>query len=187
MDFEPSPGCIVQRARMLGVLAVVVAIIQWRRHRCRRHRRLSRKYGPLVSRDLVRQTCLDELCNGTDTNCISQLRMRKDVFWKLSSHLRDAGLLRDTIHVSVEEQLAMFLHTVGHNLRNCVIGFYFKRSGETVSRYFSEVLRALFYLAKDMISLRSIETHAKITNSPDRFYPYFQVYIETCIQHFYLS
>ena len=37
--------------------------------------------------------------------------MRKDVFWKLSSHLRDVGLLRDTIHVSVEEQLAMFLHT----------------------------------------------------------------------------
>ena len=59
--------------------------------------------------------------------------MRKDVFWKLSSHLRDARLLRDTIHVTVEEQLAMFLHTVGHNLRNCVIGFYFKRSGETVS------------------------------------------------------
>ena len=113
--------------------------------------------------------------------------MRKDVFWKLSSHLRDARLLRDTIHVTVEEQLAMFLHTVGHNLRNCVIGFYFKRSGETVSRYFSEVLRALCYLAKDMISLRSIETHAKITNSPDRFYPYFQVYIETCIQHFNLS
>ena len=80
-----------------------------------------------MSRDLVRQTRLDELYNGTDTNCISQLRMRKDVFWKLSSHLRDAGLLRDTIHVTVEEQLAMFLHTVGHNLRNCVIGFYFKK------------------------------------------------------------
>ena len=52
--------------------------------------------------------------------------MRKDVFWKLSSHLRDARLLRDTIHVTVEEQLAMLLHTVGHNLRNCVIGFSLK-------------------------------------------------------------
>uniref|UniRef100_A0A0A9DE51 DUF8040 domain-containing protein n=1 Tax=Arundo donax TaxID=35708 RepID=A0A0A9DE51_ARUDO len=52
--------------------------------------------------------------------------MRKDMFFKLCTRLRNADLLRDTIHVSVEEQVAMFLHTVGHNLRNCVIGFYFK-------------------------------------------------------------
>ncbi|KAL6598514.1 hypothetical protein ACP70R_046213 [Stipagrostis hirtigluma subsp. patula] len=103
---------------MLGVLAVVVAIMKWRRRRRHLCRRLQKKYSPLVDRDLVRQTRLDELYNGTDTNCIKQLRMRKDVFWKLSSRLRDAGLLRDTMHVSVEEQLAMFLHTVGHNLRN---------------------------------------------------------------------
>ncbi|WVZ57253.1 LOW QUALITY PROTEIN: hypothetical protein U9M48_007658 [Paspalum notatum var. saurae] len=104
-------------------------------------KKLRRQYGPLVSRDLTRQTRLDELYNGTDRNCILQLRMRKAVFWKLSARLRDASLLQDTIHVSVEEQLAMFLHTVGHNLRNCVIG-------ETVSRYFNEVLTALCSLGK---------------------------------------
>uniref|UniRef100_A0A0A9DG40 DUF8040 domain-containing protein n=1 Tax=Arundo donax TaxID=35708 RepID=A0A0A9DG40_ARUDO len=69
----------------------------------------------------------------------------------------------------------MFLHMVGHNLTNCVIGFYFKRSGETVSRYFSEVLKALCYFGKDMINLRSIETHPKIISRPRRFYPYFKV------------
>ena len=127
----------------------------------------------------MRQTRLDELYNRTDDNCIRQLRKRKAVFWKLSSHLRDSGLLRDTIHVSVKEQLAMFLHTVGHNLRNCVIALYFKRSGETVSRYFSEVLMALCSLAKDMIKLRSVETHSKITSSPGRFYLYFKVYYKT--------
>ncbi|CAO2201993.1 unnamed protein product, partial [Urochloa humidicola] len=175
MDVDPIPHYVVQqRSRVLSVLAIVLGIIKWRRCRRRRYRRLGIKYGPLVSRDLTRQTRLNELYNGTDRNCIHQLRMRKDVFWKLSTRLRDAGLLRDTIHVSVEEQLAMFLHTVGHNLRNCVIGFYFKRSGETVSRYFGEVLRALCYLAKDMINLRSVETHPKITNNPGRFYPYFE-------------
>ena len=120
-----SDYVIQQRARMLSVLSIVIAIIQWRRRRRRlRTRRLPIKYGPLVSRDLVRQTRLDELYNGTVKNCIRQFRMRKVVFWKLSSCLRDSGLLRDTIHVSVKEQLAMFLHTVGHNLRklcDCLI------------------------------------------------------------------
>ncbi|XP_015612211.1 protein ALP1-like isoform X2 [Oryza sativa Japonica Group] len=173
MDLDSTHQYIVhQRTRTLGVLAVVLAIIRWRRRI--RNRRHPRKYGPLVDRDLVRKTRLDDLYNGSDTTCISQLRMRKEVFWKLASKLRDNGLLCDTIHVSVEEQLAMFLHTVGHNLRNRVIGFYVIRSSETVSRYFNEVLKALCCLAKDMIQIRSIETHSKIVSNPGRFYPYFE-------------
>lgn len=184
MDLEPTHYIIKQRARTLGVLVVILAIIRWQQ---RRHylNRSPRKYGPLVDRDLVRQTRLDELYNSTDTNCINQLRMRKAVFWKLSHRLRDAGLLHDTMHVSVEEKLAMFLHTVGHNLRNRVIGFFVLRSSETVSRYFNEVLKALCYLAKDMIKLRSTETHPKIMSNPSRFYPYFKVPRVICIQHSY--
>ncbi|KAL6638731.1 hypothetical protein ACP70R_023590 [Stipagrostis hirtigluma subsp. patula] len=174
MDLEPANYVVQQRARTLSVLAVLLSIIRWRRRMRNRNRCPPRKYAPLVARDLVRKTRLDELYNGTDTNCINQLRMRKAVFFKLSARLRDAGLLRDTIHVSVEEQLAMFLHTVGHNLRNRVIGLFVKRSSETVSRYFNQVLKALCFLAKDMIKLRSVETHAKITSSPGRFYPYFK-------------
>ncbi|XBI57640.1 hypothetical protein VPH35_038999 [Triticum aestivum] len=81
--------------------------------------------------DLERQRKLNDLYNSTDKNCISQLRMRKDVFWKLSAHLRDAKLVRDSVHVSVEEKLAIFLHTVGHNLRNRVVGFFLTRSSYT--------------------------------------------------------
>lgn len=174
MDLDHTHEYIIQQqARTLAILAAVLAIIRWRRRK--KNRRIPRKYGPLVDRDLIRQTRLDDLYNGTDINCINQLRMRKEVFWKLASNLRDRGLLCDTIHVSVEEQLAMFLHTVGHNLRNRVIGFFVKRSSETVSRYFNEVLRALCYLAKDMIQLRSIDTHSKIVSNPGRFYPYFEV------------
>lgn len=179
MDVESAICIIQQRARTLGALAVVLAIIRWRRLKRKVNIRSPRKYGLLVDRDLIRQKRLDELYNSTDKNCINQLRMKKDVFWKLSSRLRDAGLLCDTMHVSVEEQLAMFLHTVGHNLRNRVIGFYFKRSNETVSRYFNEVLKALCILGKDMIKLRSIDTHSKITSNPGRFYPYFQVHYGT--------
>ena len=76
-----SDYVIQQRARMLSVLSIVIAIIQWRwRRRRLRSSRLPIKYGLLVSRDLVRQTSLDELYNGTDKNYIRQLRMRKAVF-----------------------------------------------------------------------------------------------------------
>ncbi|KAH7691710.1 Myb/SANT-like domain-containing protein [Dioscorea alata] len=39
--------------------------------------------------------------------------------------------------------MAMFLHVVGHNVRNRVVGMNFLRSGETVSRYFHHVLHAI--------------------------------------------
>jgi hypothetical protein len=41
------------------------------------------------------------------------------------------------------EQVDMFLNTFGNNLRNRLIDTNFGRSGETVSRYFNKVLRAI--------------------------------------------
>jgi len=62
MDIEPIPDYVIQhRARMLSVLSVVMAIIQWQRRQRHRCRKLPIKYGPLLSGDLVRQTMLDEL------------------------------------------------------------------------------------------------------------------------------
>ncbi|KAF5951199.1 hypothetical protein HYC85_009143 [Camellia sinensis] len=40
------------------------------------------------------------------------------------------------MHCSVEEQVAIFLHIVSHNVKNRPAKRYYKRSGETVSRYF---------------------------------------------------
>ncbi|XP_039118294.1 putative nuclease HARBI1 [Dioscorea cayenensis subsp. rotundata] len=45
--------------------------------------------------------------------------------------MRRKGLMRDTLHITIEEQLLMFLHTVGHNQRNRVIAHNFLRSSET--------------------------------------------------------
>jgi hypothetical protein len=90
--------------------------------------------------------------------------------------LRDRNLLRDNIHSSVEEQVAMFLHIVGHNQRFRVIHQNWRRSNETVSRYFKEVLYAIGEIRNDMIKPPSSETPLKITNST-RSYPYFKVII----------
>jgi hypothetical protein len=50
---------------------------------------------------------------------------------------KDRELLQDTIHMCVEQQVAMFFNTVGHNIRNRLVGTNFDRSSETVSRYFN--------------------------------------------------
>jgi predicted chitinase len=87
-------------------------------------------------------------------------------------------MLRDTIHNSVEEQVAMFLHVVGHNQRFRVIHQNFRRSMETVSRYFREVLYVVRELRGELIRPPSSQTPQKIRNSP-RWYPYLKVMKQT--------
>ena len=90
-------------------------------------------------------------------------------------HWNKRGLLSGTIQCCVEEHVAMFLHTIGHNERNTVISKNFKRSGETVSRYFKSVLRAIGELRDDLIRPPSLETPAKMLENP-WWYPYFEVW-----------
>jgi hypothetical protein len=78
-----------------------------------------------------------------DTTCITMIRISRDRFFRFCKMFRDCGLLEDTIHMCVEQQVAMFLTTVGHNLRNRMVATNYDRSGETVSRYFNKVLRAV--------------------------------------------
>jgi hypothetical protein len=79
------------------------------------------------------------------------LRLNRPSFFRFCKLFRERGLLQDTIHMCVEQQIAMFLHTVGHNVRNRLVGTNFGRSGETVSRYFNKVLHAVGELRNDYI------------------------------------
>jgi hypothetical protein len=66
----------------------------------------------------------------------------------------------------IKEQVALFLNIVGHNLRNRLVDTNFHRSGETVSRYFSKVLRAVGALGKELIRPPSLDTPRKIAGNP---------------------
>ena len=72
------------------------------------------------------------------------------------------------------EQVAMFLNTVGHNLRNRLVATNFDRSGETVSRYFHLVLHEVGELRAEYIRPSSLENPTKIAGDP-RWDPYFKV------------
>jgi hypothetical protein len=100
--------------------------------------------------------------------------MSKVPFFELCGLFRSRHLLRDSIHSSIEEQVAMFLHVVGHNQRFRVLKFTFRRSTETISRYFHEVLSAIGELRTEMITPPSTSVHPKIHVSR-RWYPYLKV------------
>ncbi|WVZ71371.1 hypothetical protein U9M48_019963, partial [Paspalum notatum var. saurae] len=78
---------------------------------------------------------------------------------------RTRELLKDSVRSSVEEQVPMFLHVVAHNQRFRVIGLLFRRSTETISRFFREVLFAIGELRNEMILPPSSATPTKILHN----------------------
>ncbi|KAL4560769.1 hypothetical protein LXL04_032923 [Taraxacum kok-saghyz] len=56
-----------------------------------------------------------------------------------------SGLKRSK-NMEIDEQVAMFLHVLAHNVKNRVIISRFRRSGETISRHFSRVCNATIRL-----------------------------------------
>ncbi|XBH58001.1 hypothetical protein VPH35_079513 [Triticum aestivum] len=130
-------------------------------------------YGPMHERDRIRFDYLNQKIWQSDVLCKNMLRFERAAFFRLCGILRDRKLLEDSPHLSVEQQLAMFLHTIGHNLRNRVISANFARSYGTTSIYFRKVLHAIGELRNDYIRPPSLETPEKIAGN-HRFDPYFK-------------
>jgi hypothetical protein len=69
----------------------------------------------MLARDQERIDNLNYIYNTNDVEAVQMFRMRRAPFYKLVKRFRERGLLQDSIHTCVEEQVAMFLHVVGHN------------------------------------------------------------------------
>lgn len=121
---------------------------------------------------------MTEVLNGHDDLCREMFRMDKHIFHKLCNTLRQRGMLRDTPGVMIEEQLGIFLNIIGHNERNRVIQERFQHSGETISRHFNNVLKAIKSMSREFLQPPSFATPSEILVNP-RFYPYFQVDFQT--------
>ena len=111
---------------------------------------------------------------------MNQLRMKHIAFHHLCHILTEGEHVRPTIHMSVTEQVFIFLHIIGHNVRFRVMGGRIYRSAETIHRYFNVILRGVLKLYRALIRLRGEDTPPEIRNSR-RFYPYFKVNIATCV------
>jgi len=84
-------------------------------------RHMPTPHEPSAIRDLYRHAHINHILNGFSTSCTDYLRMHKGTFFLLAKIMRESYILQDTIHVSIEKQLAMFLHIVGHKSKNRVM------------------------------------------------------------------
>lgn len=114
---------------------------------------------------------IHRLCYESDETCINQLRMNRNAFTRLCNMLETIGGLKDTKHMLVDEQVAMFLHTLAHHAKNRVIKHHFRRSGETVSRYFNDVLHAIIRLQGELFK----KPEPVPENSSDERWKWFKV------------
>lgn len=76
-----------------------------------------------------------ELLDGHPGRFREQMGLSRTLFRKLSQELQMTGHLRDGRSVSVDEQLAIFLHFARTGSRSRMLQERFQRSGATVSKY----------------------------------------------------
>jgi hypothetical protein len=91
--------------------------------------------------------------------CRDIIRMSPAAFMKLCEKLRSTGIVKDSTKATIEEKVAKFLHIVGHNVKNRTVSFFFHRSGETVSRHFHSVLRAIISLVDEFIVQPTVQKY----------------------------
>ncbi|KAF3772067.1 putative nuclease [Nymphaea thermarum] len=117
--------------------------------------------------------CLTDACSLSWEKCLDLLRMDRNSFITLCNILKEKNLVEDGREISIEEQVAIFLLTVGHNERNRACQNTFQHSGQTISKYVNLILRALCQLGREYISRPNDDIPSKIRFNP-RFYPYFK-------------
>ncbi|XP_014512355.1 protein ALP1-like [Vigna radiata var. radiata] len=126
----------------------------------------------LPDRDRRREQLMSYLVHAN--RCRDIIRMGPEAFINLCERLRSTGLVKDVIRLTVEEQVAQFLHIIGHNVKNRSVASFFHRSGSTVSNHFQNVLDAIITLESEfLIQPSGNEVHPYVLNN-NRFYPYFK-------------
>ncbi|XP_030455467.1 protein ANTAGONIST OF LIKE HETEROCHROMATIN PROTEIN 1 [Syzygium oleosum] len=116
---------------------------------------------------------VDEVLNGQNECCLDNFRMDKNVFYKLCNILQSRGLLRHTNRIKIEEQLAIFLFIIGHNLRTRAVQELFRYSGETISRHFNNVLNAIVAISLDFFQPPGSDVPREVLENP-KLFPYFK-------------
>jgi hypothetical protein len=81
-----------------------------------------------------------------ELSCFDQLRMDKSTFHKLFDLLKNDGGLKESRNMFVEERVAIFLNILGHDQKQRLIVRHLRRSKETITRNFRQILRCVLRL-----------------------------------------
>lgn len=137
-------------------------------------------FGSYIAKELTHSLAangtkfVDEVLNGPNERCLDNFRMDKHIFYKLCDILHCKGLLRHTNRIKIEEQIAIFMFIIGHNLRTRAVQELFRYSGETISRHFNNVLNAIMAISLEFFQPPGSGIPPEILEDP-RLYPYFKV------------
>ena len=122
---------------------------------------------------------LNELLHGYWTQCVNMFMMDATTFQSLCFQLENQYGLKASKRICVFEKVRMFLYTITLKASNKEVQEIFQHSGETVSRYFTKVLKSICSLAIDFIKpehLDFLNTPREIANNL-RYMPHFKVMI----------
>ena len=140
-----------KRVAVLFVGAVMGMIAYWYHRKRPRH---IIDPDEVVERDVTRRKqMLRNLYQGSNIYCYDSLRLTKRSFSNLCAILRERCGMHDTLNVSVEEKVAIFLLIVGHGTKMRIIRSTYGWSLEPISRHFNEVLRGVLSLCHEFIKL----------------------------------
>ena len=128
-----------------------------------------------------RYSILHRYAYESDTICISHLRMNRRCFKKLCDMLETLGGLQSSRNMGIDEQVAIFLHIIAHNVKNRVIACRFHRSGETISRIVRRVCSAVIRLHPHLFK----KLEPVLEDSTDGRWKWFKVYVIIIIYYYY--
>uniref|UniRef100_A0A453LRC2 DUF8040 domain-containing protein n=2 Tax=Aegilops tauschii subsp. strangulata TaxID=200361 RepID=A0A453LRC2_AEGTS len=100
-----------------------------------------------------RKYLLKCMYDGSVVACYDQLCLTKRNFHDLCTMLRERCGLCDSVYVTVEEKVPVFLLVVDHSIKMRMLCGTYKRSLWTISTHFSAVLNTLLSLHGEFIKL----------------------------------
>ncbi|KAL8497892.1 hypothetical protein ACS0TY_021298 [Phlomoides rotata] len=129
-----------------NVLIMAFAFAFYWMQRAKRLRNTNRRWFSLLERIPTQIKNLSELVDVSDDDCKNVLRMDRLAFSRFCNILVSDGGLKNSKHVSAKEKVAIFLFILAHHSKNRIAKFQFKRSGQTISKYFHGVLHCVLKL-----------------------------------------
>lgn len=131
---------------------------------------------PRMDSNYTGQMWVDEVLNGHDDRCMNSFRMPKNIFHSLLHDLQTNYGLKNG-KVSAMEKLALSLYILGNRESNSNATERFQRSGETVSRIFTDMLHIFARMGIDTIKpiegqFEEVPNHIR---HDTRYWPHFKV------------
>lgn len=137
---------MLMEIRIFLILWLRMYIFYCRRHRCISSARRRNNRHSITSRVPHQISHIHNIVGVSDDICRNNIRMPINSFKRLCFLLENLGGLCITKHVSVYEQVMMFLTVLSHHKKNVTLQTDFKWSGHTVSVYFNRVLKSVLQL-----------------------------------------